>query len=205
MEKVESKEKILTINIQGNWIITEFIGFFESLNTLYRLIIEIDNIEYIDVQLSNAKSKIPLTNDYLRVNNYYYKRVKHSNFYTSQFSKYKNPFPEGIDFQSEHLNLYVDKIKFASPGFTDFVGIGKIMEILFEFIKYYFPNKEGKLKRRLMEEDLISKRIENLNKIRYSSLELEKYEAIKNSAVSNITELIYQEKIKSIKLKDKNE
>lgn len=199
-EEIVVKEKILSFKIDGEWSIVDFNHFFEDLNTLYRLLIEIDNIDFIDYQLSNKKSRIPLTENFIRINDHYYRRVFESYSILTPSLRYKKPTYNSFRIISSQFNLNVKEIKFASPGFTDFSGIGKVIDSLFELIKYYIPNAESKIRKEILKEDLLSKRIENLKSMGYSNVDIQKYEALTEISLINIMELRHMQKIKSVHL-----
>ncbi|MDL5515088.1 hypothetical protein QSE00_24980 [Arenibacter sp. M-2] len=96
----------------------------------------------------------------------------------------------------------VRSIKYSSPGFADLMGAGKIVEQIFDMFKHYFPNKETKLKNSLLEQDIISKRIENLKNLGFSKQELQKFLDVRNSSILNIKNLKLSDKITKVEVKE---
>ena len=96
--------------------------------------------------------------------------------------------------------ITIKKIHYSSPGLTDIIGLGKFLDIVFKCVKYYFPNKNDKLQTELLTQDILYKKIENLEKMGYSKKEIKKLIRIKNLSIINLEYLIQEKKVREIKL-----
>lgn len=201
-EKRKTDYLILRINIDGKWTSTDFSVLFESLSILYMLTIEVDKIDFLDNQIYNSKPESPLNEILFNFNGDLYKRMRNYSTYENE-KNIENIFPslnKDIVFMRD---LDVVQIKYASPGFSDFIGFGKIIEQLIEILKYYVPNKEDILKRESIKQDIISKQIENLKTMGYSKKEIRKLYDARNAALINLQQLGgYSNKITSFEIKD---
>ena len=102
----------------------------------------------------------------------------------------------------EKSDLKIKQISYASPGFSDVVGLGKIIENMMDLIKHYVPNKNQKLINEKLELDIIEKKIEILKSIGYPEKEIQKFIDIKNNSMSNIIQLRLLEKVINYELKE---
>jgi len=59
---------------------------------------------------------------------------------------------------------------YASPGFTDFMGLAAIIEQLKEILMHYIPNKKQEEECRILEQKRIELQIKNLKNMGFSSL-----------------------------------
>ena len=91
---------------------------------------------------------------------------------------------------------------FASRREPAWHGLGKIVEQLFDILKYYFPNKEIKLRNELLEQEIISLKVENLKSLGVSDEELQKIFDLRNNAILNIKDLKLSNKITNIEIKE---
>ena len=208
-QKIDTVNKTLKIKIDKSWSSSDFSNLFDSLTILYQLFIEIDSIDKINVQIYGEVAKSNLKEDLFNINGELFKRLKYSSTFKNEEQFNPKYFFGSILLASQQTtprpDLKVSKIQFASPGFSDFVGVGKIVEQIFELIKYYFPNKKGKVENELLSQDLISKKIQNLRALGYSEQELKKFNDIKNSCMLTINDLKFKDKITGIEIKESKE
>jgi len=87
------------------------------------------------------------------------------------------------NYMGYHISaISVKSIKYSSPGSIDLLGFGKIFDSLKETVFYYWPNSEKKkdikLKEfdiQMKEQELISKKIENLKSLGFSTTEIQSF------------------------------
>lgn len=77
------------------------------------------------------------------------------------------------------LPLQVKRIKFGSEGYIDLLGLGKIFEVIRDFLFYYIPNKKDKIINEIKEKEIEEKnqqimklKIDNLKSIGLSDQEI---------------------------------
>jgi len=187
-EKKQTDNLILRINIDGKWSSTDFTNLFESLTILYIIAIEVDRIDFLDNQIYGSKPDSPLNDILFNFNGDLFKRMRNSSIYDNEKGM-KDLIPSFEWKRVFYHDLQVVQIKFSSPGFTDFVGFGKIIEQLVELLRYYIPNKEDVLKRESLKQDVISKQIQNLEAMGYSKKEIKKLYDARNVAIINLKQL----------------
>lgn len=198
-----TQNKLLRINIDKSWSSSDFSNLFTSLSFLYQLCIELECIDDIEFKLKYKITNSLLSENLLNINGDLYKKL---NFH----STYKNA--ETIDSAdlltsrytrklAHSLDLQVGQIKFASPGHTDFIGLGRIIEQIFSLIKFYIPNKEQRLSNQKTELDLVTKKINILRKLGYDKMEIRKFYDVRDNAVLNLKQLSYEEKISGVEIK----
>lgn len=103
--------------------------------------------------------------------------------------------------EKECEDLQIKEVKYASPGFSDFAGFGKIIENMIDLIKHYIPNKNQKLENEKLELDNFEKKIRMLNSIGYSPKEIRKFLDIRNHTISNLKQLKDLNKVISFELR----
>lgn len=198
-----TQNKLLRINIDKNWSSTDFSNLFTSLSFLYQLCLELECIDDIEFKLKHKITTSILSQNLLNINGDLYNKLNFP-------STYKNA--ETIDSSDlltsrytrklDHsLDLQVGQIKFSSPGNTDFIGLGKIMEQIFSLIKFYIPSKEQRLSNQKAELDLVTKKINILRKLGYDKMEIRKFYDVRDNAVLNLKQLSYEEKISGVEIK----
>jgi len=62
----------------------------------------------------------------------------------------------------EDRGISLKRIKYASSGFTDFTGAGKIFETIKDFIINYFPNSKQKAEVELIRLQKVEKEIHEI-------------------------------------------
>ena len=188
MESVKEtniENKILRINLDGKWSSSDFSKMFDSLTLLYQLFVELESIDYLDSQLYKAQPKSYISENIINLNGKLFKKLKFEDTFENAkaFDKltgfYLSQFSTKID------DLEIKQIKFASPGFSDVVGLGKIIENMIDLIKHYIPNRNQKLENESLELDIIEKKIRMLNSIGYSEKEIRKFLDIRNNTITN--------------------
>lgn len=201
----KTRIQVLRINIDKNWNSTDFVDLLQSLTFLYKIFMYLDKINIIENQIYSKIPNSDLSKKIIDLNGELYIKLNFgdtlSNSECFKEKKERNIFFLR-QFKSEKTDLRVKQISYASPGFADLVGLGKIIKNLIELIKYYFPNKNQKLENQKLELDIIDKKIQILKSFGYSEKEIKKISDIKNNALSNIINLQMLGKIDDIELKE---
>ncbi|WP_281337267.1 hypothetical protein [Flavobacterium eburneipallidum] len=196
IEKIESEDnnnfKILKISIDGNWTSNDFIKLFESINLLNQIFVEIDNLNL----LQNYQMESELTKNYLNVNGFIFKKLNLGD--TFENTKNLNNINIKNSPVEDYRDLKIKELKYASPGFADFFGSGEIVKNIFDTIKHYIPNKNQKLQNEILELDIIEKKLNILNTINSSEREKFRIIEIRNSAIENLKQLDFSNKITNI-------
>lgn len=200
-KKIETDSKVLRIKIDGKWTSSQFSNLFESLSFLYQLLSEMNKIEVLESQLYGKVPEGHISSSLLNINGELYKKLNFPLSYENS-KDFENAFSLSFGFlnyskykRESFEDLYIKEIKYASPGFTDFVGAGKIIEQIFSIVKYYFPNKKEKLENEILEQELITKKIKTLELIGYSRKEIRKYLDTRNNVILNLKQLEIEKKI----------
>lgn len=203
--KNKTQNKILRINIDGNWNASDFINLFESLSLLYQLFTELDKIDYIETQVYKKYQVSQINKNLINLNGSLYKKLNFDDTYKN-FEIFDNKINLRMLILRAHKleksDLKIKQISYASPGFSDVVGLGKIIENMMDLIKHYVPNKNQKLINEKLELDIIEKKIEILKSIGYPEKEIQKFIDIKNNSMSNIIQLRLLEKVINYELKE---
>ncbi len=223
MEKIKilTENKILRLKIDKNWTSDDFINIFNSLNLIYEILLELefidDEVEFLkkykkennlseSIKLKDQGFEFEILNDIQIIDGKLYKKLNYASISNNSLliKDFSQNFTKKLLINDRTPNnlLKVSKIKFASPGFADFVGLGKIVEQVFDIVKYYFPNKENDLKNSLLEQDLITKKIDNLKSIGYSKKDIQKILNVRDSSILNIKNLKLSNKITKIEIKE---
>lgn len=170
MEKVIIKESILRVNIDGNWSAREFNVLFNSLDNLYKIFVFINIQEKKTFRLGLGFLMSEFYGNILNIENRLYQKLEFTSVEINQ-ETVKDFIAEEINFEkyrdltgedNEPYALEIREIKFSSPGWSDFCGFAEILSKLGDLIKYYFPNEHDKLVNRGLEQDIITKSINNL-------------------------------------------
>lgn len=209
-EKKDTDYKVLRVCLDGNWTSSEFSNLFETLSILYQLVSEIEKIETNESQLYGKAPESSISESLLNVNGELYKKLNFSSSFENAHSF------EGF-FRIRNLSLsnkksrilknddlQIKEIKYASPGFTDFVGAGKIIEQIFSLLRYYFPNKKEKLENEILEQELITRKVQTLEIMGYSKKEIRKYLDARNNVILNLDEFQEEKKIVDFEVRDLN-
>lgn len=200
-----TKIQVLRINIDENWNSSDFVDLLQSLTFLYNIFIYLDKIDIIESQIYSKIPKNFLSKKIIDLNGELYVKLNFGDT-LSNSECFKEQKDRSIfflrQFKSVETDLRVKQISYASPGFADLVGLGKMIENLTELIKYYIPNKNQKLENQKLELDIVDKKIQILKSIGYSEKEIKKISDIKNNALSNIINLQLLGKIEDIELKE---
>lgn len=160
---------LITTYINNEWYSLDFIRLFAALEHLY--FVEYISLYSIDKGLLGNSLAIP---------EYYLTRIDFGSlpvrpavnddelfdYCRKHFLQINIATSHGIiDLHASTFGLVsrlsIKKIRYASPGKIDFLGIGEFIKAVFSIIKYYLPNKEDKLKRTLIEEEILEKKIAN--------------------------------------------
>ena len=204
--EITTEYKTLRIKIDGKWSSTDFSTLFENLTFLYQIFIEIDSLNYTNIQLYDEVAKSSLSENIVNYNGSLYRRLRFPDIYENdkrvQVARIGFVVPREPNYFPD---LEILKIKYSSPGFSDFAGLGKIIEQIFEFIKYYLPNKKVELELEEREQDILYKKIKNLEALGYSQKEIRKLFEIRNTVAPSISELYELKKITGIELKNEDD
>ncbi len=220
--KTLTDNKILRVSLDESWGSNDFISLFDSLNFLYKILIELDALEEIlefFIQHAKDNNKELTTKDFLIDKNEFrllkdirivegeiYKKINYSSISNNSMliGDKRQELTKVLlnDDRFDRAVLRVSKIKYASPGFADLVGLGKMVEEIFNLFKYYFPNKERKLQQSLLEQDIISRKIENLKSLGIKDKELRKLLDVRNNSILNIKNLRLSDKITKIEIRE---
>ncbi|MEO8150241.1 MAG: hypothetical protein ABI723_21585 [Bacteroidia bacterium] len=210
-ETVSSQVKsIFSIQIDYDWSAHEFASLFDTLNRLYefnRLLyhsLTLYNIQGEEFSWDKKLNELPqifeiragLISGSYRIFNLYNLPSSSDIFAASNFHF-------GID------SLEVKKIKFGSRGSIDFVGLGKIFEVIKDLVIHYFPSKDDKIDTLVKlkeieerEQKILQMKIENLRKIGISQNEIMTIIGMESFHINNIKKLQDEGKIIDIEIKN---
>jgi len=216
VRQIDTKDHLI-VSIDNYWTASSFSMFFDSLERLYLYYrLQHDLIEAY-AQRENELSKSKSFNDLPEIQNlrfrFYYdigKVLNHPSFKSSYFLTPHFPFFD--------LGLEVKEIRFASPGFVDLLGIGKVLEQILETVKYYLPSKEKRSQTNLIEiekdkmileneirkQELLSKKIENLKMMGFDLPQIQTMIGIEYHHTDNIKNLINNGNIVDLKIAEED-
>lgn len=201
--RIVTENKVLRVNIAGNWTSSDFSNLFQSLTLLFQLASEIDLLDFIDIEIYKSKVESKLSKEILNVNGELYKRLNFSSTYENMKNLDTLNFFRHDLYRSQEIDndLQIKQIVYASPGFADFVGLGKITEQVFALIKYYLPNEKERLQNKNIQMDIISKQIQHMEMVGYSKKEIRKYYDVRDNAILNLQQLHIEKKISEIEIR----
>ena len=199
--------KILRVYLDENWSASDFSNLFESLSVLNDIFIEIETINLTGYKIQNNILNNSIADKYINLNGEIYKKLNFSDVNeNSRIISDKQLFE--LNFYKplilENNALKIKEIKYASPGWSDFIGLGKIIENVFDLVKFYLPNKSQKIQNEIAEIDLLERKIEMIRKYDFSDIDKERYLNLKNSGIRNLKHLETLGKIKSLEIKELN-
>ncbi|MFM9988929.1 hypothetical protein [Flavobacterium sp.] len=206
--KNKTQNKILRINLDGNWKASDFVNLFDSLSLLYQLFSELSKIDYLEAQIHKKYPISQINRDIMNVNGSLYKKLNFEDTYKNDeifVNKEKIRILFLRPYKTDKDDLEIKQISYASPGFSDVVGFGKIIENMMDLIKHYVPNKNQRLLNENLELDIIEKKINILKSIGYSEKEIKKFIDIRNNTISNLIQLKLLDKVTSYELKEIDE
>ncbi len=176
------EELILTINIDGFWQASDFSILFESIDKLYQFYAL---HYYVEQSIGFIKSDFPRD-----TNIYNLPTIKDYRIFL--FNNSTRILKEGISNSGiddsmlqiptffQISSLQVTKVKFNSPGSIDFLGLGKILEIIKDVVFYYLPNKNSKKHNYLLdkeielkEQEIIKLKVENLRNMGFPNSQIQ--------------------------------
>ncbi len=221
---------ILKLHIDNDWSAEEFAVLFDSMNRLYEFNRILDNsLNQFDENLKKMedntvrkrKTKIHLQPS--QINNIKSKlisesyRIFNSPNYLDDYQLYNAtliPAEEAshmaVLFYSRpdlHVPLAVKKIKFGSKGSIDFLGLGKILEIVKDLVVHYFPNKSQKIDMAIKQKEIEEKdqrilemKIENLKKIGLSNTEIRTIVGMESFHIGRVLKLEHKNKLIDIEI-----
>lgn len=201
--KTSTINKLLRINIDGRWSSQDFSNLFSSLSLLYKVAIEIQCIDDIDFKFKNNIGNSELKDTLLNLNGDLYRKLNFPSTYQNAETIDNSDFL--LSRFNRNINLITDlqikEIKYSSPGHTDFIGFGRIVEQVFSLIKYYIPNKQQRLANQETELDILSKKITVLRRLGYDKMEIRKFYDVRDNGILNLKQLEVEGKITSFELK----
>lgn len=211
---INTENKILKINIEDSWSAYDFIDLLTSLNILFQTFTELDSYEEFgkirpgktffegllkDGNFGSSINNLQAFDNQLFMQLNFPSIMENSRLILDLSQDYSKDLL--MQERSKLLSFEIVKIQFASPGFIDLLGLGKIVNEIFTLIKYYIPNKEAKLRNQLIEQDIIAKKIQNLESIGVPKNQLIKLLSIRDNAILNLKNLKLSGKLKSIELR----
>lgn len=198
-----TENKILRIQLDESWSTSDFSNLFESITILNNIFIEIETIELLGYRMLNIMEDE--SHNYINLNGELYKKLHFSDTYENSniFSNKEllniNLF-KPLMFKSNELKI--KEIKYASPGWSDLVGLGKIMENIFELIKFYIPNKNQKLQNDITELDILEKKLAIMDKYGFKDKDNKRIIDLRNNSIRNLKLLKSLDKIKDFEIKE---
>ena len=203
----EIEYKILRIYLDEKWSASDFLNLFESLSVLNNIFIEMETIDLTGYRINKNIFKDGISDNYINLNGEIYKKINFANV-SENSNIVSNRDLFNINFHKPFLiqnnDLTVKEIKYASPGWCDLIGLGKIVEQVFELIKFYLPNKNQRISNEIAEIDLLEKKLSMLNKFDFNESDKIRFLDLKNSSIRNVKQLVTLDKIKKIELKEYN-
>ncbi|MCP3369651.1 hypothetical protein [Bradyrhizobium cajani] len=162
-QDVPKEASILRISIDRTWRATEFSELFQRMETLNELshfgLLKVDGQSSMGIFRSR-----------------FARRFRHDAFWMD--AEFEGHIEEQVeaetirDFVRETANpipLHVARIQFASPGFTDLAGIGKVIGEIRRFVmaivERYDAKEDRALARAEKEQTVISKKIANAERL----------------------------------------
>jgi hypothetical protein len=216
-EKKALSKKTMHVKIDGVWTVYDFITLFKSINTLHRYYRTIDGViasikEYEKTNIVfNPKynSSKEFREQIFCFNDYYYDSIRPSYLndmehirsasFVETSTGMKTTLTRLINLKNE---IQIRKVKYASPGFIDFVGIGKTVEQLKEIIFHYFPNKKDKIEIEILRQKRNKILIQNMKDIGFDKLMLQRLFLDEELNISGLGKLVEDKKIVDIEILD---
>jgi|GEM_PF-2299487 len=198
---------MLRIKIDGNWTAKDFINFYQSIHTLYSILAVIA----IEVESADEMERYYL--EYLDF--YPYKNIqRRMEFFLRNQRTFGIPTPhipltqfrDADDLLDLSEQLHVRRCTYASPGITDFTGLGTALGHLKDFVLQCKKSREQEPERlakvRILQQqedslklDNIAKTIDLLERVGYSKAERRQILADAIPAVRKLERLAVQGKI----------
>lgn len=198
-----TENKILRIYLDESWSTSDFSNLFESITILNNIFIELETIELLGYRMLNIMEDE--SHNYITLNGELYKKLhfsdtyENSNIFANKELLNINLF-KPLLFKSNDLRI--KEIKYASPGWSDLVGLGKIVENIFELIKFYIPNKKQKLQNDITELDILEKKLAIMDKYGFKDKDNERILDLRNNSIRNLKLLKSLDKIKDFEIKE---
>lgn len=171
IDKVQTKS-ILKIGIDNDWWTEDFTVLFDSVNRLYAYYFFLEQAEEIYQDMGNEfgwNKNFKNLPEFSFISNSLKARI--NDIFNGNTDNDTRVFQKLSGFPNLE-SLKVHKIIFGSKGSVDLIGIGKIFEVIKDFVCNYVPNKETKLdlliKQKEIEEreqKILQLKIENLKNI----------------------------------------
>ena len=207
-EKIVKKPALMRIHIDGDWVIDDFINLFFSINKIYQSrcwTYEILETAEDYFQNSEHKKLWLNTEPKLFFRGMFRSRLNHLlNLEKNLIDKQNHKlFSFGEDYDDnlfKDSTLIVKRIKYASPGFTDIVGLSGILQQIREMIQYYIPNKIDKEKAKLLEQERIEAQIKNLKEVGFTDFEIRNILLTEEKSLESLKWLIIKEQLNKIEI-----
>ncbi len=97
--------------------------------------------------------------------------------------------------------LEVKEIKYASPGFTDLIGVSGVIGHIKDILIHYLPNNLTKEEIKIKEQERIKLQIENLEKMGFTQIQIQKLILLEEINIESLKFMIESNRISSIELK----
>ncbi len=194
----------MTIHIDGHWSAMDYAILFDSIERVYNYYTVLEYILAAYEEQSNAlgvdsvQHNFPLflsLRDELKSN-----AIKTLSYpFDSEHQINVNYW-----FSSNPVPLMVNKIQYASPGAIDFVGIGKVFEIIRDIVFHCFPNQDKKLDLQIKEQEIIAKKIINLKNMGLSNVEVQNIIGLEYGHIDRFRKLTEVNKISNVEIMQSN-
>lgn len=183
----------IRFSIDNLWEIDDFVSFFDSFKTIYNFY-----VAYLEI-----------LNDLDSVRDIKFGKEEHfqalfSRNISNMFKIVVRKRGEVPSYRGEYPLIKVKAIKYSSPGYSDLIGIAQVIGHLKEILINYLPNKKTKKELQILEQERISKLIDNLKAIGLNNNEIQRIVLFQDLEFLNIKQLIDEKKIISIDLTQKS-
>ena len=217
--KIENDKSILRVYISKRWDTQDISSFIFALDLIYRIYYLTDEMARANSQLDRLNRsqlypnlKFGHGNDFIQNVRHIYEFNKYSVKETNRFrniNQKKDKMEAVAVSTADELELYLQyespqvlKISYASPGFTDLLGLSSLMKQIKELIQYYIPNKKDKTELQIIEQKKISMIIENLKNAGFSEIEIKEILLRYEKNIFIIKTLSEEKKISNSEIKD---
>lgn len=215
--KKENKKKneYIRISIDGSWDVQDFSAFYIAFEELYKFEFVCYEAETLAKYI--VEYKIPISSKEELLKNYYDWLPSHlqtilkfnkfeSKRHLNNISGLLSPFVYNRkEIFFDYTIPVILKTQYASPGFTDLLGLGNLLKEIKELIFYYIPNKADKEKAEILKQEKISRQISNLKEMGFSDLEIRELILNKDKNLQIIQSLVKEGKITDADIKKINQ
>lgn len=200
-------DSILKIEIDNLWSSNDFANLFNTMNRLYgytlHLIKSLESLEMMEKEYNwgdnyhNLPNYVNLSTDFKQTALEILQNPNLNDYISGRYEFIITSVPP----------LFVKKINYGSKGSVDFLGIGKIFEIIKELIINYIPNDNQKMDKIIKEKEIeereqkiLQMKIRNLKKLGLNSNEILTIIGFESFHLNKIKELISNDKINELQI-----